>query len=77
MPIRELFYSHFKFNSKSPNPVQKVKDLLDFSEALLLQEPTFAIRNQNALQKVQELKKQNPNYLIHEYLNQDWQCFSF
>ena len=71
MPIRELFYSHFKFNSKSHNPVQK------FSEALLLQEPTFAIRNQNALQKVQELKKQNPNYLIHEYLNQDWQCFSF
>ncbi|MEX7561696.1 methyltransferase regulatory domain-containing protein, partial [Stenotrophomonas maltophilia] len=24
-----------------------------------------------------ELKNQNPNYLIHEYLNQDWQCFSF
>ena len=23
------------------------------------------------------MKKQNPNYLIHEYLNQDWQCFSF
>lgn len=77
MPIRELFHSHFKFNSKSHNPVQKVKDSLDFSEALLLQEPTFAIRNPNALQKVQELKKQNPNYLIHEYLNQDWQCFSF
>ncbi len=77
MPIRELFHSHFKFNSKSHNPVQKVKDSLDFSEALLLQEPTFATRNPNALQKVQELKKQNPNYLIHEYLNQDWQCFSF
>ena len=26
---------------------------------------------------MQDLKKQNPNYLIHEYLNQDWQCFSF
>ncbi|MFC6051263.1 methyltransferase regulatory domain protein [Acinetobacter sp. Ac_877] len=77
MPIRELFHSHFKFNSKSLNPLQKVKDSLDFSEALLQQEPTFTIRNPNALQKVLDLKKQNPNYLIHEYLNQDWQCFSF
>lgn len=77
MPIRELFHSHFKFNSKSHNPLQKVKDSLDFSEALLLQEPVFATRNPNALKKVLELKEQNPNYLIHEYLNQDWQCFSF
>ena len=39
MPIRELFHSHFKFNSKSTNPIQKVKDALDFSESLLAQNP--------------------------------------
>ena len=77
MPIRELFHSHFKFNSTSTNPTQKVKDSLDFSLALLEQNPNFAKRNPNALQKVKELANQNPNYLIHEYLNQDWQCFSF
>lgn len=77
MPIRELFHSHFKFNSTSTNPIQKVKDSLAFSEALLQQNPNFAKRNPNALNKVQDLQKQNPNYLIHEYLNQDWQCFSF
>ncbi len=77
MPIRELFHSHFKFNSTSTNPLQKVKDSLNFSESLIQQKPIFAQRHPNALQKVQELKKQNPNYLIHEYLNQDWQCFSF
>ena len=77
MPIRELFHSHFKFNSTSTNPIQKVKDSLDFSLALLEQNPNFAKRNPNALQKVKELANQNPNYLIHEYLNQDWQCFSF
>jgi len=77
MPIRELFQSHFKFNSTSTNPIQKVKDALSFSEALLEQKPNFALRNPNAIQKLQDLKKQNPNYLIHEYLNQDWQCFSF
>lgn len=77
MPIRELFHSHFKFNSTSTNPIQNVKDALNFSENLLNQNPIFARRNPNALQKVQELKNQNPNYLIHEYLNQDWQCFSF
>lgn len=76
MPIRELFHSHFNFNSSS-NPLQKVSDSLNFSESLLTQEPIFAKRNPNALQKVQELKNQNPHYLIHEYLNQDWQCFSF
>ncbi|RYL26318.1 MULTISPECIES: class I SAM-dependent methyltransferase [Acinetobacter] len=77
IPIRELFHSHFKFNSISNNPIQKVKDSLAFSEALLQQNPNFAKRNPNAISKIQDLQKQNPNYLIHEYLNQDWQCFSF
>ena len=77
MPIRELFHSHFKFNSKSTNPIQKVRDALDFSESLLSQDPMFVKRHPHALAKVGELKNQNPNYLIHEYLNQDWQCFSF
>lgn len=77
MPIRELFHSHFKFNSTSTNPIQNVADSLEFSENLLSQEPAFAKSNPNAIQKVKDLKKQNPNYLIHEYLNQDWQCFSF
>lgn len=69
MPVRELFHSHFKFNSTSTNPLQKVNDSLNFSEELLTQNPLFAQRNPNALNKVQDLKKQNPNYLIHEYLN--------
>ncbi|SUU23850.1 class I SAM-dependent methyltransferase [Acinetobacter haemolyticus] len=77
MPIRELFHSHFKFNSKSTNPIQKVNEALNFSDELLKKNPVFAQRNPNALQKVADLKQQNPNYLIHEYLNQDWQCFSF
>lgn len=77
MPIRELFHSHFKFNSTSTNPLQNVKDALNFSKRLLDQQPIFAKRNPNALSKVQDLKQQNPHYLIHEYLNQDWQCFSF
>lgn len=77
MPIRELFHSHFKFNSKSTNPLQKVSEALSFSKDLLKQNPIFAQRNPNAVQKVADLKQQNPNYLIHEYLNQDWQCFSF
>lgn len=77
MPIRELFHSHFKFNSKSTRPLQKVQDSLNFSEELLKQNPIFAQRNPNAVQKIADLKQQNPNYLIHEYLNQDWQCFSF
>ena len=77
MPVRELFHSHYNFNSTSANPLQKVKDSLDFSEALLAQDPIFARNNPNAIVKLKNLKTQNPNYLIHEYLNQDWQCFSF
>lgn len=77
MPIRELLYSHFKFNSTSTNPLQNVNDALNFSENLLLKNPLFSKKNPNAISKLQDLKKQNPNYLIHEYLNQDWQCFSF
>ena len=77
MPVRELFYSHFKYNSTSNNPLEKVQAALDFSENLLSQDSVFIKANPNTLNKVKELKSQNPNYLIHEYLNQDWQCFSF
>lgn len=55
MPVRELFHSHFKFNSTSTNPLQKVNDSLNFSEELLTQNP-LAQRNPNALNKVQDLK---------------------
>ena len=77
IPIRELFYSHFKFNSTSTNPHQKVKEALDFSETLFNQNSTYSASNPGAIRKLKELRKLNPNYLIHEYLNQDWQCFSF
>lgn len=77
MPIRELFYSHYKFNSKSNNPNQKVQDALQFSHELFEQQPLFLQRHPSAKNKLEDLAKQNPNYLIHEYLNQDWQCFSF
>ena len=77
MPIRELFHSHFKFNSTSNNPFQKVKDALDFSEALLNENPAYNQSNPNALQKIQQLRQQNPYYLIHEYFNEHWQCYSF
>ncbi|MDQ8935444.1 class I SAM-dependent methyltransferase [Acinetobacter rudis] len=77
MPIRELFYSHYKFNGKSNNPTQKVSDALEFSQALFDQQPLFLQRHPLAKHKLDDLKKQNPNYLLHEYLNQDWQCFSF
>lgn len=77
MPVRELFYSHFKYNSTSLDPIEKVKDALDFGEQLMDKEPLFAKQNPLASATLKSLKEQNPNYLIHEYLNQDWQCFSF
>lgn len=77
MPVRELFYSHFNYSNKNTDTLQQVKESLAFSEQLLALNPNYAQRNPNALKKVQELSKQNPNYLVHEYLNQDWQCFSF
>ena len=77
MPLRELLHSHFHFNSTSIQPTQKLKAALDFSQALLAQGPQFSQANPAALDKLHSLQQQNPEYLIHEYLNQDWQCFSF
>lgn len=77
MPLRELLHSHFHFNSTSIQPAQKVKDALAFSQSLLQQDPEFSQKNPFALDKLKSLQQQNPDYLIHEYLNQDWQCFSF
>ncbi|WP_122901733.1 class I SAM-dependent methyltransferase [Acinetobacter sp. B51(2017)] len=77
MPIRELLHSHFNFNSTSIQPIQKVQQALAFSQSLIEQQPKFSQSNPHALDKIQDLQQQDPNYLIHEYLNQDWQCFSF
>lgn len=77
MPIRELFHSHFKFNSISTNPIQNVSDALNFSEQLLDPNPNFSKANPNAITKSSRTQKQNPSYLIHEYSNQHWQRYSF
>ena len=77
MPIRELLHSHFSFNSTRSRPSEKLQDALTFTQELLEQQPKFSQNNPLALQKVQSLQQQNSDYLIHEYLNQDWQCFSF
>ncbi|AOA58746.1 class I SAM-dependent methyltransferase [Acinetobacter larvae] len=77
MPVRELLYSHYKYASKSHSPVKNVQDALDFSEALLLKDPLLIKQNPLALSKLKSLKEKNPNYLIHEYFNKDWKCFSF
>lgn len=77
MPIRELLYSHFAYASQSTNPLSKVQEALTFSENMLNQKPAFAKHNPVAMTKIQDLKKSDFNYLIHEYMNQDWQCFSF
>lgn len=77
IPMQQLLYSHFKYNHKSNNPIGEIQQALNFGEQLLLQNPVFALNNPTALAKIASLKQQNPNYLVHEYFNESWQCFSF
>lgn len=78
LPMRNLLKEYSIVNgSKGQGIVKKVENSLDFAIELLATEPKYLQFNPQAKDKIDALKKQDKQYLAHEYFNQDWHPLHF
>ena len=57
--------------------VSNIGGAIDFAEKLLDTNPGYARANPQISEKLKSLKTQNPDYLAHEYFNNDWDPMHF
>jgi hypothetical protein len=78
VPVRELLTLHSEANPGGNTKIQdKISNSIDFVSDLFATEPAFVKANPTLAERVKELKKQQREYLAHEYFNRDWQPMSF
>ncbi|MGE8149888.1 class I SAM-dependent methyltransferase [Pseudomonas vancouverensis] len=76
-PLRQLFSLHDRFVSSAARPTERIESALQFTEALLAANPTYAKGLPNLGSILQGIKGQDHRYLAHEYFNRDWDCKYF
>ncbi len=77
-PLREMM-RQFYINCQSPSQDQKsrVDDCLNFVEELYKQSPDLKTHNPLIFDTINSLRPYDHNYLVHEYLNQNWDPMYF
>lgn len=76
-PLREVLALHDKIFRNGGNTQERVQAALKFAEELLAAEPAYIKFAPNFKPLFEEIKKNNPNYIAHEYLNLDWDLMYF
>ncbi|KMK51104.1 hypothetical protein RO21_08080 [[Actinobacillus] muris] len=77
-PLRHLLSQyHSTMTSASSDYRQNIQQSIDFVEKIFQQSPQLIESSPHLLPRLQGLKEKEPNYIVHEYLNQDWQPMYF
>ena len=76
-PIRELLTMPDVYARSGNNAAERITNALAFAEKAVQANPQYAEQNKSLVDSLQKLKKQNPSYLAHEYLNRDWNVMYF
>ena len=76
-PLRELLVIYDRYSGKSGVAKGRVESALKFIEEMLAAQPSYAKIAPNFAKTFETLKKHNPDYLAHEYLNLDWDLMYF
>ena len=76
-PIRELLTMPDISARSGNNAAERITNALAFAEKAIKANPQYAKKNKSLITNLQELKKKNPSYLAHEYLNRDWNVMYF
>ena len=76
-PLRELLVMYDRYSGKGGVAKGRVQDAMKFIEEMLAAQPSYAKLVPNFAKTFEGLKKQNPDYLAHEYLNLDWDLMYF
>lgn len=76
-PLRELLVLYDKNFHGSSNTNERVQAALNFVGEMIATEPAYLKNAPNFKSTFEQLKKHNPNYIAHEYLNLDWDLMYF
>ena len=75
VPFRRLLTEHAdKMSAPGRGILGRINASLDFGEALLALNPSFAVANPPIAERLKNIKTQDRNYLAHEYFNRDWRA---
>lgn len=75
-PFRELLKLHDSFHAGS-NADERVKAAMTFVEEFIAAKPAYLELAPTFAKRFEQLKKHNPHYIAHEYLNLDWDLMYF
>lgn len=77
-PMRHLMTLHAQvLGSDGAGIVQRINGAIEFTEKLLKVDPAYLRVNPQITERFEHLKKQNRQYLAHEYFNEDWEPMHF
>ena len=77
-PMRELFILYDKFiGHNKTNTFDRIEGALKFTEDMFAEKPLYVQRVPGLAPTLESVKKQDHNYLAHEYFNRDWICMYF
>lgn len=76
-PLRELLVLYDKNFHGSSNTKERVQAALNFVGEMIDAEPAYLKNAPNFKSTFEDLKKHEPDYIAHEYLNLDWDLMYF
>lgn len=76
-PLRELLAMYDRYSGKSGAAKGRVEPALKFVEEMIAAKPSYLNLAPNFAKTFEHIKKHNPDYLAHEYLNLDWDLMYF
>lgn len=77
-PMRHLMAQHAEvMGAEGGGILSRVEGAIGFADKLLKTNPTYARANPAVAERIEKLKSQNRQYLVHEYFNAHWQPMPF
>ncbi len=77
-PVRHLLKQHVDQQGGSAGKLgQRLGDAFTFLDELLAVQPLYARTNPHLPERLNQMKKMDRNYLVHEYMNRDWRPMYF
>ncbi|MBB3017893.1 SAM-dependent methyltransferase [Microvirga lupini] len=77
MPLRRLLLEHTAAQGSRSSSPSRVTNFVDLADALGKLDTRYFASHPKLAKRIEKLKEHNPNYIAHEYLNQDLEPFYF
>lgn len=78
MPLRNLMVEHTRSLGVMGQGIgERIKGAINYAQELLQSESMYGKANPLVIERVKQIASQNPEYLAHEYFNQDWKPLDF